>query len=124
MNTAAIQGNVTRDGEIRFLSSGTQVTEFGVAVNRRTKKNGEWVDVTDFFDVQYWGKKVVSRGDAVLVHGELRQDVWEKDGQKRSKVYINANDITVFTGYKKTVKAEEPQTEETTSDSAGEDIPF
>lgn len=105
MNSVVLQGNVTREPEVKVFGSGNQVTEFGVAVNRRVKKNDQWVDETSFFDVKYWGKKGVSKGDAVVLKGELRQETWETDGNKRSKVVVVADTVTLFSGYKKGASA-------------------
>lgn len=128
MNIVCIQGNVTRDSEVKTFSSGNSVVEFSVAVNRRVKKGEQWVDETDYFDVKSWGKKVPSKGDAVLVEGELRQERWESDGNKRSKVVVNANRLTVFSGYKQGVSNVQEQQPELagvgTSQGDGEDIPF
>jgi len=128
MNLVVVQGNVTRDAEVKTFASGNSVVEFSVAVNRRVKKGDQWVDETDYFDVKSWGKKVPSKGDAVLVEGELRQERWESDGSKRSKVVVNANRLTIFSGYKKdsgTVPEPELATAGVgTSQGDGEDIPF
>jgi single-strand DNA-binding protein len=128
MNSVQLQGNVTRDAEVKTFSSGNSVVEFGVAVNRRVKKGDQWVDETDYFDVKSWGKKVPSKGDAVLVEGELRQERWESEGSKRSKVVVNANRLTVFSGYKQGVSNVQEQQPELagvgTSQGDGEDIPF
>lgn len=125
MNIVALRGNATRDGETRVFDNGNQVTKFGLAVNRRVKKNGQWEDAVNFFDIEYWGKQGVSKGDIVLLNGELRQDTWETEGQKRTKVYVVANDITRFSGFKKNEPvaqtASEPQAELV---GAGSDVPF
>jgi len=54
-NKVMILGNLTRDVEVKCLTSGTSVGEFGIAVNRRIKKNEEWIDETTFVDVTVWG---------------------------------------------------------------------
>ena len=36
-NRIILVGNLTRDPEIRFVQSGSAVTNFSIAVNRRTK---------------------------------------------------------------------------------------
>lgn len=130
MNSVQLQGNVTRDAEVKKFASGNSVVEFGVAVNRRVKKGDQWVDETDYFDVKSWGNKVPSKGDAVLVEGELRQERWESEGSKRSKIVVNANRLTVFSGYKKdtvSVQKSEPEPELAgvgNSKGDGADIPF
>jgi single-strand DNA-binding protein len=65
-------------------------------VNRSKKQDDQWVDEPHYFDIEFYGKsaeglsKYLLKGRQVAVHGELRQDRWEKDGQQRSKVVIVA----------------------------------
>ena len=40
----------------------------------------------------------LTKGRQIVVQGELRQERWEKDGQKQSKVRINANAIQLVGG--------------------------
>jgi len=49
-------GNITRDPELRFTSSGQAIASFGIAVNRRWQKNGEWQEQTSFFNVTAWAQ--------------------------------------------------------------------
>ena len=92
-NTITIIGNVTRDPELRYLTSGTALAQLGVAVNRRYQQNGEWQEDTSFFDVVCWRdladtvSEAISKGDRIIVTGRLEQRSWEtQDGDKRSKV--------------------------------------
>ena len=95
-NNVVIVGNVTRDVELRTVGTdGTKVCDLGVAYNKRRKTpDGGYEDEAHFFDVTLWGKTAqtaadyLRKGSPVLVEGELAQDRWEKDGQKRSKVKI------------------------------------
>ena len=49
-NRVILIGNVTRDPELRYIPSGTAVTDVGLAVNDRRKgANGEWIEETDWF---------------------------------------------------------------------------
>jgi single-strand DNA-binding protein len=93
-NRVIIVGNLTRDVELRYIPSGTAVTDITLAVNERIKKNDQWIDEANFFDVTMWGRtaevaaEYLSKGSNVLVEGRLRQEKWEQDGQKRSKVKV------------------------------------
>ena len=93
-NRVILMGNITRDIELRYTSGGTAVTEIGLAVNDRVKKNDEWVDETTFVDVTLWGKtaelvnQYLSKGKPILIEGRLKLDQWEQDGQKRSKLRV------------------------------------
>jgi len=94
-NRVILVGNVTRDPELRYIPSGTAVTELGLAVNdRRKNSEGEWVDETTFVDVTLWARQAevaseyLSKGSPVLIEGRLKLDTWETDGQKRSKLKV------------------------------------
>lgn len=89
-----VVGNITRDPELRFTASGLAVCGFGVAVNR---KRGE-EETTSFFDVSSFGDLAehvaeLPKGCRVIVVGRLEQRSWEKDGEKRSKVELVADEI-------------------------------
>jgi len=96
-NNVILVGNLTRDPEIRFTTSGVAVASFGLAVNNRYKKDGNVVDEVSFFDIEAWQKtaelcgEYLKKGRSVLIQGRLKQDRWEDDhGAKRSKVKIVA----------------------------------
>jgi single-strand DNA-binding protein len=101
-NTITLVGNVTRDPELRFISSGTANTTFGVAVNRRwlNKQTQEWEENVSFFNVVCWGEMAenvaesVLKGTRVVVSGRLEQRSWETDdGDKRSTVEVVADEV-------------------------------
>ena len=93
-NRVILVGNITRDLELRYISSGSAVVELGLAVNDRVKRNDQWVDETTFVDVTLWGRtaevanQYLSKGSPILIEGRLKLDTWEKDGQKRSKLRV------------------------------------
>ncbi len=94
-NRVILVGNVTRDIELRYIPSGTAVTDLGLAVNdRRKSQSGEWVEETTFVDVTLWGRtaevasEYLSKGSPVLIEGRLKLDTWESEGQKRSKLRV------------------------------------
>jgi single-strand DNA-binding protein len=95
-NRVILAGNLTRDVELKYLQTGTAVTEIGLAVNHRHKnaQTGEWVEEPVFVDVTLWGRlaeiasEYLNKGSNVLIEGRLKFDQWEKDGQKRSKLRV------------------------------------
>jgi len=119
MNRVILTGNLTRDPEIKQANSGVAICELGVAVNDRKKINGEWTDHASFFDVTVFGHtaeacgKYLSRGKPVAVDGKLEQQRWEKDGEKRSKVVVIAQQVQFLGG-----RDEAPGTPVDTSDFA------
>jgi len=133
LNKVMLIGRLTRDPEIRFMPSGTQVTSFGLAVRRayKTKDSQEWKEETYFFDIESFGLlaerlgKQLNKGDQILIEGELRQDRWETEsGEKKSKVKVLATRVNRLL----TKKTEEisNNTEEDNASLANDDddVPF
>ena len=94
-NRVILMGNLTRDIELKYIQSGSAVTEVGLAVNdRRKSQSGEWIEETTFVDVTLWGRtaevasEYLGKGSPVLIEGRLKLDTWETDGQKRSKLRV------------------------------------
>ena len=96
-NRVILVGNLTRDPELRYIPSGTAVSDISLAVNERIKKGDQWVDEVSFIDVTLWGRtaeianEYLSKGSPLLVEGRLRQERWEKDGQKHSKLKVTCD---------------------------------
>lgn len=98
-NRVILLGNLTRDPELRYIPSGTAVTEIGLAVNDRYKNSsGEWVEEVTFVDVTLWARtaevatEYLSKGSPVLIEGRLKLHTWENnEGQKRSKLRVTAD---------------------------------
>jgi single-strand DNA-binding protein len=104
-NQVILMGNLTRDPELRQIPSGQSVCSFSLALNRSFKgSDGEWKEATDYIDVVAWGPlgervaQYLSKGRPCLVNGRLQSRSWEQDGQKRSKVEVNAQDVTFLGG--------------------------
>ncbi len=104
INHVVLVGNLVRDGELRYISSGTSVMNFSIAVNRSRKQGDQWVEEAMFFDVELFGRQAEAiqrfmvKGKQVGVQGELRQDRWEQDGQTRSKVRVHAINLQLLGG--------------------------
>jgi single-strand DNA-binding protein len=93
-NRVILVGNLTRDPELRYIPSGTAVSDIGLAVNDRVKRGDQWVEEPVFVDITLWGRQAeianeyLSKGSSVLIEGRLKLDRWEKDGQKHSKLKV------------------------------------
>jgi single-strand DNA-binding protein len=99
-DSITLVGNVARDPELRFTSSGQPTATFGLAVNRRFQRNNEWVEEVSYFDIVCWRKlaenvaKSITKGSRVIVTGRLDQRRWKTpEGDNRSKVEVTADEI-------------------------------
>lgn len=106
VNQCTILGNITNDIELRYTAGGTAVTGFGVATNRRYKKDDNWVDEPNFHNVVVWGKQAetlarfAKKGTRIYIQGRMQTRSWDdKDGKKNYKTELVANDISLLARY-------------------------
>lgn len=107
-NQVTLVGHLSRDVEMVSTRSGFSIANVGIAVNDRVKKDDQWVDESSFFELKLFGKtaefanEYTGKGDAVLVTGRLKQETWEKDGKKNSKVVVIADKYQSLSSRKNT----------------------
>ena len=114
LNKAILMGRLTRDPEMRYTQSNTPVTSFTLAIDRDRKgPNGE--RQTDFIDCVAWGKQAefvkswFAKGVMAIVVGRIQSRNWEdRNGNKRTSVEINANEV-LFGESKKDKAARNPE---------------
>jgi single-strand DNA-binding protein len=100
-NKILLMGNLTRDPQLKYLpNSQTPVAEFGIACNRKFKSaQGEDREEVTFVDISAFGKtgelinQYFTKGKPIFIEGRLKYDQWEKDGQKRSRLTVVAENI-------------------------------
>lgn len=97
-----IVGNLTADPELRFTPAGAAVANFTVASTPRSfdKNSGEWKDGDALFlRCNVWRQQAenaaetLTRGMRVMVTGYLKQRSFEHDGQKRTVVELEVDEV-------------------------------
>jgi len=102
LNQFQLIGRLTRDAEMKYTSAGLAICSFSIAVSRSVKHGEKWIDEPSFFDMSIFGRRAegvsayLLKGQQVAVNGELKQDRWEKDGQKNSKVAFQVADLQLL----------------------------
>jgi single-strand DNA-binding protein len=136
INHVVLVGRLTRDAELKYTNSGFAIAKLSLAVNRRVKKEDTWQEEANFFDAVMMGKRAealaqyLQKGKQIAVEGELRQDRWEQEGQRRSRVEIFVTNVQLLGG-RIGAPAQEPAGAEgeapqsaPTADNFDDDIPF
>ena len=103
-NKVILVGNLTRDVEIRYSSSGIAIGKVGIATNRRFKSaTGEMRDETMFIDLTFFGRtaevanQYLRKGSKVLVEGRLILEQWvAQDGTKRSRHSVTVENMQML----------------------------
>lgn len=95
-------GKLWKDPELKYISTGKAVCDLGIVFNKRTKtENGGWQDAGSLFvRGTLWDKyaenaaETLSKGDQVLVTGELHMREYEKnDGTKGQSLELKIYEI-------------------------------
>lgn len=105
LNRVIIAGRLTRDPEMKYLTSGHPVANASIANTRyyRTQE-GERREETTFVDLQIWGKMAefaaerLRKGRPVIVEGSLQSQEWEdrQTGQKRRRTLVRVDRISAL----------------------------
>ena len=97
INSVVLVGRMTKEAEVKLTATGTAIANFTIAVNYFDSRTKE--EVASFFDIKCFAHnanyigKYGAKGAKVTIAGEARQERWEHEGQKRSKVVFYANNI-------------------------------
>ena len=132
-----IIGRLGRDPEMRYTATGTPVTSFSVATDRRwTDQSGQSQEKTVWFRVSAWRRlaetcnQYLSKGRLVMVEGELSEPnpYQGRDGQWRASLEVTARNVQFLGGRGEEAPAaagaagQEPREEAPSLDE--EEIPF
>lgn len=100
INRVNISGNLGTEPELRATSGGMAVLSFQVAVSDRVKQqDGTWTDRPNWVSCTMFGTRAeklaqyLHKGMKVAIEGKLRYSQWEKDGQRRSKLEVIAEEL-------------------------------
>jgi single-strand DNA-binding protein len=101
VNRVVLVGRLTRDPELRELSSGNSVCSLRLACNSlRRDDDGEYHERPNYFDVSVFGpqgenvERYMRKGRQIAVDGRLEWREWEgADEQRRQAVSVVADTV-------------------------------
>jgi single-strand DNA-binding protein len=103
VNKVILLGHLGKDAETKFTPSGTSVTNFTLATNRRWKdqQSGEWKEETDWHRCTLWRSENISnyllKGKQIYIEGRLQTRSYDdKDGQKRYVTEVVCDDVILL----------------------------
>lgn len=106
LNRATILGRLTRDPEMKSLTSGKTVTSFSLATSRVwTDANGAKQKQSEYHNIVMWGKlaetagQYLKKASRLYVEGRIQTRDWAgKDGVKRYRTEIVADNMIMLDG--------------------------
>lgn len=84
---------VGSDIYFKQLKSGNNLAKFRVGASERRKEETKWHNAS----VTFWGKqadvlhKYVKKGQSIVLHGELVENTYEKDGEEKTGLEIRGS---------------------------------
>lgn len=129
LNKVMIIGNLGRDPEMRYTSSGKPITTFSVATSRTwVTSDGERREATEWFYVVAWNNlaeicnQFLHKGSRVYVDGHLQTRSWDDEkGCRHYRTEIVANEMLTLDQHNHTQRQSGP---DLTEDDEGPDLPF
>ncbi|HEX8997263.1 MAG TPA: single-stranded DNA-binding protein [Ktedonobacterales bacterium] len=105
MNKIMLIGNLGKDPELNYTPSGTAITKFTMAVNRRMRDrdSGERRDETTWFNIVAWNQlaetcnQYLHKGSKVYIEGRMTSRKFtDKDGNERTAWEVTANEMEML----------------------------
>lgn len=100
INNVILEGNLTRDPYKVELGGSARLVKFDIANNRRYQSaDGKMKDEVLYLTIQSWNGMAdaclekLRKGMNVRIVGTLKQNRWEKNGEKRTSFELSANHI-------------------------------
>jgi len=105
VNKVLLTGRLTRDPEMRSLSSGKAVTQFSIATNEYI---GQGKEKAEFHNIVTWDRlaqtcgEFLGKGQQVAIEGRIQTRSWDDDrGVRHWKTEIVANHVEMLSGRRK-----------------------
>jgi single-strand DNA-binding protein len=137
VNKVILIGNLGRDPEVRYTTSGTPVANFTMATTDRWSDpaTGERKEKTEWHRVVVWAKQAeivgeyLRKGRQVYVEGSLQTREWtDRDGNKRYTTEVKAQRVQMLGRRGDDEGAGAPERTNAVADSGpgfeDDDIPF
>lgn len=133
VNKVILIGNLGKDPELRYATTGSAVTSFSLATNEQWKdQEGNPQERTSWHNLVVWGKlaeiaaEYLKKGRKIYVEGRLQyRDYEDKNGNKRYVTEIVVSDLMMLGSRQDGGEREEPVSGGSPSVSEEkDDLPF
>ena len=106
LNKAFLFGNLTKDPEVRYMTTGEAVANCSIACNEKWKnKAGEKQESVEYINLVFYRRlaevvgEYLKKGSMIYVEGKLQTRKWQdKEGKDRYTTDIIVNEMTMLGG--------------------------
>lgn len=129
MNIVILKGRLTKSPTLLFSKSGIGYTSINVAVNRFNKdkeSSADFINCTAFSKTAEVIAEKLTKGQEILIEGNLKVDVFEKEEKKQYKTSVMIEKFEFCGSKKDKGNNENKETEEgaTETDLNSDEFPF
>jgi single-strand DNA-binding protein len=110
MSNVYVIGTLGTTPELRFGGSGTPWLTARVAVERRTKQDGEWKSETDWYNLKVFGSSAenlaasADKGHRLIIFGTLQIEQYKnKENEDKESLTIVADEVGIDLRFATTV---------------------
>lgn len=122
INRVVLGGFLARDIELTHTQSGLSIGKGAISVTKKLKDKEPETSFIEFVCFGRWAEisaELGKKGDKAIIEGEIKQERWEKDGQKHSRIVVVATQIYTHKWERYVGGDKKP-----TDNAAAEAIPF
>ena len=130
LNKVMLLGNVG-NVDVKDLDGGRKLVQLSLATSDGYKKDGEWVDKTEWhkciFAIPALAERAanVGKGDKIYVEGSISTNTWvNKEGEKKEFKEISCVSFKMFSKNKNTEVLDETPKAAAKPTTEPEDLPF
>ena len=108
-----VAGNLAKDPEMRYTPAGIGMCKFTVPSEKVYMKDGEKVKETLWWNITVWGKQseacnnYLTKGSVVQVTGTMKPRLYEKDGEWKCALDLNADHVQFLSGVRENTQTQE-----------------
>lgn len=130
LNKVMLLGNVG-NVDVKDLEGGRKLVQLSLATSDGYKKDGEWVDKTEWhkcvFTIPTLAERAatIGKGDKIYVEGSINTNAWtNKEGEKKEFKEISCTSFKMFSKNKNAEVVNDAPKAVVKSAETGDDLPF
>ena len=107
INTVFLLGRLGKEVQTHNTPTGKLYVDIRIATNRKIRQNNEWVEITDWHLIRFWGKQAeicqqyLHKGSLIAIQGSIRTDSWVNDeGTTHYKTYVSGSQLHLLPTYR------------------------
>jgi single-strand DNA-binding protein len=103
MNKVFLTGKMGKDAELKQVKDFI-ICNVTIATSENVKKGDKWEKQTEWHNITIFGKRGeyiannATKGTTLAIIGKIKTETWEKNGEKKSKVVIIADEVEIMAG--------------------------